>query len=228
MPGDVFSFNETLGKRTMEDGYRLAPVLANGRHDVGIGGGICQVSSTLYNAVALANLKIVLRHNHSMASAYVPVGRDCTVSYPQLDFKFQNNGTTPVAISRTYTPGKLTFRILGQKVPGQVVKIQTAGHRSWGRGQKMEHDPSLPYGKRRVVEKGSSGHAITVYRIVTVNGTEVSREVLNKSHYPGALRIVAVNMKAKPKAPEAVPPADGGSPTPPEAPNSDGGLTPPL
>lgn len=203
MPGESFSFNETVGQRTMEDGYRLAPVLLNGRHDTGIGGGICQVSSTLYNAVAFANLKVLVRQNHSLPSTYVSVGRDATVSWPSLDFRFQNDSGRPIAISRTYQPGKLTFRILGKKIPGQAVKLVGAGHRSWGRGEKIEHDPTLPYGKRKVVEKGSSGHVITMYRVVYQNGREVKREQFNYSRYAGSPRIIAANLKAKPPVEDA-------------------------
>lgn len=204
MPGDVFSFNKVVGQRTMDEGYRIAPVLASGRHDVGIGGGICQVSGTLFNAVSLSNLKIVQRQNHSMPVAYLPVGRDATVSYPSLDFKFQNNTDGPIAISRTFTPGKLTFRILGTKMPGTQVSIETGGHRSWANGVQYVNDSSLPPGKQKVVERGSSGHAVTTYRIVKVNGQVVKREVLTRSNYSGGKRIIAINRSApKPAAPKS-------------------------
>lgn len=215
MPGEVFSFNQSVGKRTMDEGYRLAPVLANGRHDTGIGGGICQVSTTLYNAVALSNLEIVQRNNHSMASTYVSIGRDATVSWPNLDLKFRNNTDGPIAISRTYVPGKLTFRILGKKVPGQEVKLEAVGHQSWARGLVYEHDPSLPFGKQKVVEKGSRGHKVTVYRLIYQNGQLVKRELFNRSNYAGANRIIAVNKKAKPPVASVTPgvePEGGGEP----------------
>ncbi len=215
MPGESFSFNQIVGERTMNDGYKIAPVLKNGRHDVGIGGGICQVSGTLYNAVVYANLKVLLRSNHSLPSAYLALGRDCTVSWPSLDFKFQNNTELPIAISRTYEPGKLSFRILGTKVIGQEVKLQTFGHRSWGRGLKYEHDGSLPFGKQKVVEKGSSGHAVSVYRIVMLNGKEMKREILNQSNYAGSPRIIAINKSAK--APVATPPPGNAGGTEPES-----------
>jgi vancomycin resistance protein YoaR len=208
MPGQSFSFNETLGERTMRDGYKVAPVIKNGKHDVGIGGGICQVSGTLYNAVVYANLKVLLRSNHSLPSAYLALGRDCTVSWPSLDFKFQNDSELPIAISRTYEPGKLTFRILGTKVVGQEVKLQTVGHRSWGRGLKYEHDSTLPFGKQKIIEKGSSGHAVTVYRIVMLNGKELRREVLNRSNYAGSPKIIALNKTAKPPAGALSPPSE--------------------
>lgn len=199
MPGEIFSFNGHLGKRTAEEGYRMAGVYNQGRHDVAIGGGICQVSTTLYNAAVLSNLKIVQRSNHSMPVAYVPIGRDAAVSYPSLDMKFQNTMDTPIAISRTFAPGRLTFRILGKKDPTQEVQIVVSGRRSWGTGVKYVNDASLPPGKQKVIEKGSSGHAAVTHRIVRRNGVVVSREHLANSHYRGGTRIIAVNRsKASP------------------------------
>jgi len=196
MPGEIFSFNGHLGQRTASEGYKLAGVYRSGKHDVAIGGGICQVSTTLYNAVLFADLKIVLRSNHSMPVAYVPVGRDATVSYPQLDFKFQNNLPTPIAITRTFEPGKLTFRVLGKKELGKEVKVYQAGHSSWSRGVQYVNDATLPAGKQKVIEKGSAGHRVNTYRVVTVNGVEVRRELLNSSNYAGGKKIIAVNRAA--------------------------------
>jgi vancomycin resistance protein YoaR len=207
MPGEVFSFNETVGERTVRDGFRLAGVYRNGRHDVGIGGGICQVSGTLYNAILLSNAKIVQRRNHSMPVPYLSVGRDATVDWGKIDLQFQNSFDHPIAISSSFEPGKLTFRILGQKDPTLSVKIVTADHRSWGRGVKYVHDGSLQPGKSKVIEKGSSGHSVLTYRVVLKNGVEVSRELLGRSQYPGGVRIVARNEKAMAGEPK---PADGG------------------
>lgn len=207
MPGEVFSFNGVVGKRLASDGYRVAGVYRNGRHDVALAGGICQVSGTLYNAVLMANLKIRERTNHSMPVAYLPVGRDATVDYGTKDLKFENNTDHPIAIFSTYEPGRLTFGVLGQKEPGVEVKIVTAGHRSWGRGVKYVTDNSLPPGKTKVVEKGSSGHWVQTYRVVTKNGVEIKRENLGSSHYGGGVRIVA-------RGPGA---ASGGEPSPERA-----------
>lgn len=191
-PGEVFSFNEVVGKRTIEAGYRVAGVYRNGRHDVGLAGGICQVSTTLYNAVLFSNLKIVSRRNHSMPVAYVPLGRDATVDYGSIDFQFQNDTEQPIAVSSSWEPGKLTFRILGKKDPGLKVELIPSGRRSWGKGVKTVVDRSLAPGKTKVIEKGSSGHAINMTRVVYQNGVEVKREALGQSHYGGGVRIVAV------------------------------------
>lgn len=193
MPGEEFSFNDSVGRRTIENGFKLAGVYRSGRHDVGIGGGICQVSGTLYNAAVLSNLEVVQRANHSMPVPYLSVGRDATVDYGKIDLRFRNNYDFPIAISSTFQPGKLTFRVLGQKDPSLEVKIVTAGHQSWDRGVKYVPDPAVPAGAERVVEKGSRGHSVTTYRDVYRNGARVSRTVLNSSRYSGGVKIIAKN-----------------------------------
>lgn len=230
MPGDKLSFNGTVGRRTVQGGYRLAPVLKNGTHDTGIGGGICQVSTTMYNASLLADLKIVTRNNHSIPSVYVPVGRDATVDYGTLDLVIENNMKTPIAVVSTFESGKLTFRILGQKDTTKVVKITTSGHSSWGNGVKTVIDRSLPPGKTKIVERGSSGHAITTYRIVYENGVEVRRDTLNHSVYRGSPRIIATNparpASVAPAAPAGTPPATIPTTPPTTTPPDNGGVPP--
>lgn len=98
LPGKTFSFNKTVGPRTRERGYLEATIFVSGKKEQGMGGGICQVSSTLYNAVLNSKLRVVERHTHSLPVTYVPTGRDATVSYGYLDFRFQNNGKRPVKI----------------------------------------------------------------------------------------------------------------------------------
>jgi vancomycin resistance protein YoaR len=218
LPGEKISFNKTVGQRTVKGGFREAPVLANGKHDKGIGGGICQVSTTMYNAVLLANLKIVQRQNHSVPSVYVPCGRDATVDWPDLDLVFQNNTDKAIAISSSYESGRLTFRILGSKVPGQSVKIVTSGFRSWSNGEVRIPDSSLPPGREHVIEGGSAGRSINVYRVVMLNGQEVKREFLGQSYYRGMKRQVAYStQRAAPKPAPAAPASGGGeapAPTP--------------
>ncbi len=207
LPGETFGFNEAVGERTVKDGFRLAGVYRNGRHDVGIGGGICQVSGTLYNAALLANLKIVQRQNHSMPVAYLPVGRDATVDWGKIDLRFQNESDAPISISSSFEPGKLTFRILGSKDPLLEVKIVTSGHSSWSRGIKYVNDPSLPPGESKVIEKGSAGHAVMSYRVVFKDGVEVRRDTLGRSHYAGGPKIIARN-----EAAASAPKPDGSQP----------------
>ncbi|MBS1714869.1 MAG: VanW family protein [Armatimonadetes bacterium] len=228
MPGEKFSFNGVLGRRTAKNGFKLAGVYNNGKHDVDIGGGICQVSGTLYNAVLLADLKIVNRSNHTFPVPYLPVGRDATVSFPAPDFSFANSTDGPIAISASAGGGTITFRVLGKKVDGQEVSLYTAGHQSWGRAEKVIVDTSLAPGRRVVEEPGGSGHRIQTYRIVKLNGVEVKREHLGQSEYPGGTRIVRVNPKAAAPKPVKPAPGDAGADAPPTAPPAGGGTGDPA
>jgi len=194
-PGEKFSFNGAVGRRTLKNGFKIAGVYKNGKHDTGIGGGICQVSSTLYNAALFANLKIVRRQNHSMPVAYLPVGRDATVDYGAIDLVFENSYDTPIAVSTSFNPGRLTFRILGKKDPSLSIKIESEGHKSWNPGVKTVVDKTLPAGKTKVVEKGSLGHSVKTYRLVYKDGRLVRREYLGQSYYKGGVRITATGAK---------------------------------
>ena len=210
MPGETMSFNSVVGERTRKAGFSLAGIYKDGKHDVGIGGGICQVSTTLYNASLLANLGIDRRVNHSMPVPYVPLGRDATVDYGSADLVIRNSYSTPIAVTSEYQPGALTFRILGKKDPGLSVKIVTAGERSWPAPVKKVPDAKLAAGKTQIVEKGCPGFSIRSYRLVFENGTLVKREALGTSFYPGGKRIVSVGKGAQ--RPAAV--TAGGAPEP--------------
>lgn len=200
MPGDEFSFNGHVGKRTVAGGFKVAGVYQSGRHAYDVGGGICQVSSTLYNAVLLADAEITQRSCHSLPVPYVPTGRDATVSYPSLDFKFKNNFSQPIAIQADYRPGKLTFRVLGKKEEGKEVVIERKPMGSWSNGVKYVEDSSLGYGKTKVVDRGGAGQKVATWRVVKKNGKVVEREDLGQSIYRGGPKIVARNSKAKPPA----------------------------
>jgi len=113
-PGEVFSFNEIVGPRTPEMGYLPAPVILKEGSDMDFGGGVCQVSSTIYNAAQEASLRIIERHPHSKAIHYVPEGRDATVNYGYLDLKFANNYRGPIIIKSGITNGKLWVQIMGR------------------------------------------------------------------------------------------------------------------
>lgn len=117
-PGETFSFNSVLGKRTKEKGYEEAPILlGNGEEGEGVGGGICQISSTLYNAVLQTNMKVVERHHHSEAVPYVPEGKDATVVYNCKDFRFKNTKDYPVEILVWVSEDEVTVKLLKKVNP---------------------------------------------------------------------------------------------------------------
>ena len=115
LPGEAFSFNQATGPRSLKAGYKEATVILNGEFVAGEGGGVCQVSSTLYNALLSSELKITERHKHSLPVPYVPLGKDATVAYDYLDLKFENNYSAPVYIKSYVNGNTITFKIYGNK-----------------------------------------------------------------------------------------------------------------
>lgn len=115
LPNEVFSFNLTTGKRSIRNGYQPAPVIMGSARAMGIGGGVCQVSSTLYNAVQKSELKIIERHPHSLPVRYVPPNKDAAVAEGAKDFRFQNNRSSPIIIKAALYGTRIDIRILGKQ-----------------------------------------------------------------------------------------------------------------
>lgn len=105
MPGETFSYNKTVGERTIAAGYKEAPIYVSGRVEDGLGGGICQITTTLYNAVLYANLEVTERSNHQFVPSYAGASRDATVVYGAIDFKFKNNREYPIKITCSVSNG---------------------------------------------------------------------------------------------------------------------------
>jgi len=124
-PGEEFSFNRVVGQRTTDRGYRSAPAFSNGTTVMAIGGGICQVSSTLYSAIMDSTLRVTERHPHGLPVSYIPRGRDATVSWGSLDFRFQNNTDYPLRIDAEVDGRTLTVRVYGT-----IVENAPAGSQS--------------------------------------------------------------------------------------------------
>lgn len=217
LPGEVFSYNNALGKRTPEKGYKLAGAYANGESVQEYGGGICQVSSTLYNAAMLADMKIESRTCHMFSVAYVPIGRDATVDYGTVDFCFSNNTDYPVKIHAYTTDAKqVVCEIIGTKTRDFSVSFETSDVTSVPYTTKETPDPTLPAGTEKVVKGGSNGLRCTVYRIVTVDGAEASRTQTSSYYMPhNAEKLVGT--KAVPASAEVETPT---TPTPAETPTT--------
>lgn len=206
LPGEKFSYNGTLGKRTPEAGYKMAGAYANGQSVQQYGGGICQVSSTLYNAVMLANLKVDERTCHMFKVGYVPLGRDATADYGTVDFVFSNNTEYPIKISSYVTGSKqIVCDIIGTKTENFSVSFETTDVSSVPFSTKRVDDPSLPEGTEKYSERGSDGARCKVYRIVSVDGVEVSRTLEASSYYmPHNATLLVGTKKAEPAVSETV------------------------
>ena len=191
-PGDVFSFNGIVGPRTEATGYKVAHVYSGNKVVDGIGGGICQVSSTLYNAVVFADLEIVYRTNHSLPVSYVPLGRDATVSYGTIDFKLKNNKETPIKFEAIADGTNLTINVYGRKKYMKDISIETAVVGYIPFSVSEVEDASLAAGERVVKERGANGTRVEAYKIVKENGNVVSRTLLAKSSYSPTTQVEAV------------------------------------
>ena len=194
-PGETFSYNKTLGKRTAEAGYKEAGGFAGGKVVQTLAGGICQISSTLYDAVVYANLDIVERHNHMFLAGYVGAGKDATVVYGAYDFKFKNTRKYPIMIKTTIGSGVAKIDIFGIKEDVEYeVEISTKVLSYTPFKVIREEDSSLAPGKEKVVQNGMNGCKSITYKILKLNGKEVSRTVLSSDTYDAMNKIIKVGV----------------------------------
>ena len=191
LPGETFSYNQTVGERTIAEGYKEAGAYSGGRVVQDVGGGICQTSSTLYNAVLLANLEIVDRSNHQFLTSYVPAGRDATVAWGSIDFQFKNTREYPIKIEASVKNGVCTMSIYGIKEETEYeVVIQPVVLSYIPYTTKYEDDPTLEEGKEVVEQSGYTGCTSETYRIIKLNGEVVSKTLLSKDTYDPMTRII--------------------------------------
>ncbi len=192
MPGGTFSYNETLGPRTYAAGYKNAKVYENGQVVDGIGGGICQISSTLYNAALMSDMEIVERRNHQFVTSYVGAGRDATVVYGSTDFRFKNTRTYPVRIVASAKNGVATVSIFGIKEADReyTYSFKTETISTIPYTTKYVTDSSLAVGKEVVKQKGANGLVTQTYMTKMLNGKVISTELLSKDTYSAMQRII--------------------------------------
>lgn len=216
LPGESFSYNGKLGNTTKEKGYKEGGAYVGGKVVQAYGGGICQVSTTLYNAVLYANLEIVERHNHSYAVNYVPAGRDATVSYGGKDFKFKNNRNYPIKIVANAKNGVVSISIAGIKEEKEYEVVLTSSVLSTTPCQTVyEKNASLSEGKEKVIQKGHSGLKSVAYKTIKYNGTVISKNVLSKDTYKPMDRIVQIGTKKTAEVAPATTPSIPASTTEP-------------
>lgn len=196
-PGQVVSFNDLVGLRVAEAGFKEAPVIIEGKTVPDIGGGVCQVSSTLYNAILLADLQPVERTPHFHPLGYVPIGLDATVADNLLDFKFKNTLEREIYLVSEVNGGTLTIYVLGSKddAPREKISLDSTIDRVLKPKTVIEYDAALEDGKRVVKEEGLTGYIVSSYRVKSVNGKEVARELLYTDEYSPENEIVAVGTK---------------------------------
>jgi vancomycin resistance protein YoaR len=212
-PGARFSFNATTGERNAAKGFEEAPVIINGELESGIGGGVCQVSTTVFNAAFEAGLSIEKRTNHALYISHYPLGRDATVNYPDLDLVFRND-TDHWLLLRTFVgTGSLTVNLYGtptnRRVETESTPLVTEGKVPW----KRIDDSSLYKGEKVVEQYGVPPQSTSVRRKVFAPNGTLMYDTTWHSYYVGEPTIVRIGTKVRPKKPK--PPAGEAKTTPP-------------
>ena len=214
LAGETFSYNKALGPRTAAAGYRNGKIYSGGEVVDGIGGGICQISSTLYNTVLMSNLEIVERRNHQFVTSYVPAGRDATVVYGMTDFKFKNTRKYPIRIVATAKNGIATVTMYGIKEENEYTfTFSTKTVASIPFTTKYEEDNSLPAGTEKVKQKGANGLKTETYMTKLLNGKPVSTTLLSRDTYDAMTRTVIKGTNTT-LTNEPTPPAEVTNPEP--------------
>ena len=197
LPGETFSYNKALGARTAAAGYKNGKIYEAGQVVDGIGGGICQISSTLYNTVLMANLEIVERRNHQFVTSYLPAGRDATVVYGAIDFKFKNTRQYPVRIVASAQNGIATVSIYGIKEENEYTfNFSTKTVASIPFSTKYVEDDTLQAGTEKVKQKGTNGLKTETYITKSLNGKVISTKLLSKDTYDAMTKIILKGTKA--------------------------------
>jgi vancomycin resistance protein YoaR len=216
LPGDVFSYNETVGHRTRRAGFRIAPQIVDGELVPGIGGGVCQVSTTVYNAALLADMQIVRRNHHQFPVHYVPAGRDATVADGALDMRFRNRLSRPVALHVTADGSRVVARVFGAPACRREVTLQRTGIRFVPARTVQVTDRSLRPGRRVVEKRGRRGQRVTLIRITREPGGATRRETISRDLYRPENNVIRVGARPAPRpkpTPEPAPTAPAVVPT---------------
>jgi vancomycin resistance protein YoaR len=207
-PGARFSFNATTGERNAAKGFEEAPVIINGELESGIGGGVCQVSTTVFNAAFEAGLSIEKRTNHALYISHYPLGRDATVNYPDLDLVFRNDTDHWLLLRAFVGTGSLTVNLYGtptgRRVETDTTPLVTEGKVPW---QRID-DATMFKGEKTVEQYGTPPRSTSVRRRVFAPDGTLMYDTTWRSYYVGEPTVVRIGTKPRPKE-RAKPPADG-------------------
>ena len=200
-PGEIFSFNNATGERTAAKGYKEAAAIAGGQTKDEIGGGVCQTSSTLFNAVARADLEIIERHPHAWPSSYIGKGFDATVNWPGLDFRFRNNTEFPVFIVAGYSKQKVTVSIYGMKLEqGLEIDLESKVVKTYPKPTEVKRvlNTSLAVGESKKTVSAREGYEVETWKVWKRNGTRVKEELFVKSTYNPYTETIEYNDGSQP------------------------------
>ncbi len=192
-PGAIFSFNKAVGSWTADRGYVKAPVSFGGELRPAWGGGVCQTSTTLYNAALVAGLEIVERHRHHWPPHYVALGRDAAVAQYDIDLRLRNPYPWPVRIEAEVGGDSVGFAIVGREA-GPMADIQTEVRGVLAPREVLQFDDRLPTGERHIVNHGRPGYRVVVYRQLLRGDGRVGRELISEDRYPAMNRLVSAGL----------------------------------
>ncbi|AGL00628.1 VanW family protein [Desulfoscipio gibsoniae] len=196
-PEEIVSFNQVVGPRVAEKGYQNAGVIVGNTLTEGLGGGICQVVTTLYNAVLLADLDIIQRGNHNIPITYAPIGLDAAVAYDALDFKFKNNSSNHLLIKTSMHGNSLTIKIYGNDGEKNNVQLESWIVETIEPKVVYKVDPDLEPEESKMLQEGAQGYRVKAQRVVTVDGKEIRRDALPDSYYLPVEQIIAVQSETQ-------------------------------
>lgn len=195
-PYEEFSFNNCTSSKDFISRLRKAPVIKNGKVEEGLGGGICQVSTTIYNAALYAGLEITNVRNHSIPSSYIEKGRDATVSSGNLDLRFKNNFNTPILIYNKVCDDKIISVIYGCKNDKKDIEVVTELVKTIPKKTKYINSDNLYVGESEVQKKGRVGYKVNTFRVFKGQGEPV-KEFISESYYPSIVEEVLQGTKIK-------------------------------
>ena len=196
LPGETFSFNKTVGERTATKGYKEAAAISGGQSRDEIGGGVCQTSSTLFNAVARANLEIVDRSPHAWPSSYVEKGFDATVNWPDLDFQFRNNTDWPIFILAGYENRKVTVNIYGMSLGADVkIDLESIVTKTFPKPEGINYvvNTKLAPGESKKTVTARPGYEVQTWKVWYQGKQETRRELLFTTTYKAYQETVEYN-----------------------------------
>ena len=196
-PRSTFSFNDTVGPRTEENGFEEALVIIENEFVEGIGGGVCQVSTTLYNAALKANLGIEERFRHSKLINYVPPGLDAAVAFGLLDLKLSNKSDGYMVINAQVNNNSITVNIFGEAGTWPKVEVKHYIEKTIQPKTVYKYDPEIEEGKEFVEQEGKVGYITRVERICTLEGKIISHEIISEDKYPAEPKIILKGIKKK-------------------------------
>ncbi|SDG29007.1 Vancomycin resistance protein YoaR, contains peptidoglycan-binding and VanW domains [Fontibacillus panacisegetis] len=192
-PDGIFDYASIVEAAEHDYGFREAPVIVNGKLVPGVGGGICQVSSTLYNAAIRAGLEIVERRNHSLPVSYVPRGQDATFAKGYINFQFKNTTDHHLLISARVQNGQLTIKLFGNTPENIYYDIESITKEVLPASNKYVVSSAVPSGSQEIILEGKPGYVVETYRIKKVNGKSLKRTRLSRDTYPAQPAVIAVH-----------------------------------